>query len=76
MIGKIQQMPLREVWRHEALDFTIWLESNIDMLGEAIGIELSNVEREQKAGSFSVDLVAEDEFGNLRSGVYPVVPGP
>jgi hypothetical protein len=27
MIGKLQRVPLREVWRHEALDFS-WLEDN------------------------------------------------
>lgn len=64
MIGKIEQVPLREVWKHEALDFTRWLEENIDVLSEKIGITLQNVERERNAGDFSVDLVAEDGNGN------------
>lgn len=64
MIGKIQRVPLREVWRHEALDFTVWLEDNVDVLNEAIDLTLSNPEREQSAGAFSVDLVAEDDAGN------------
>ena len=61
MIGKIQRVPLREVWRHEAHDFTTWLEENIDVLNDALNLNLDNVEREQAAGSFSVDLLAEDE---------------
>ena len=65
MIGKLQRVPLREVWKHEALDFTRWLEDNYDVLNEVLDITLSNVEREQTAGSFSVDLVTEDESGNL-----------
>ena len=63
MIGKIERVKLREVWRHEAQDFTTWLEENIDILGEILNLKLSSVEREKNAGSFSVDLVAEDENG-------------
>jgi hypothetical protein len=62
-IGKIERVPLREVWRHEAHNLTTWLEENIDVLNDVLDLTLSNVEREQAAGSFSVDLVAEDESG-------------
>lgn len=62
-IGKLQRVPLRDVWRHEAYDFTRWLQDNIDVLNEALGLELINVNREQAAGAFSIDLVAEDEVG-------------
>jgi len=64
MIGKIERLPLREVWKHEALDFTQWLQDNIDILNEVLDLNLANAEREQSAGSFSVDIVAEDESGN------------
>lgn len=64
MIGRLERVPLREVWRHEALDFTSWLEKNLDVLNEALDITLSGAEREQTAGTFSVDLVAEDSSGN------------
>src|SRR5215217_1227141 len=63
-IGKIERVPLRQVWAHEALDFTTWLEHNTDVLSEALGVSIENVERERAAGSFSVDLVGEDQFGN------------
>jgi hypothetical protein len=65
MIGKIQRVPLREVWKHEALDLTKWLQDNIDVLNDALDISLSNAEREQSAGDFNVDLVAEEEDGSL-----------
>ena len=64
MIGRLRRVSLREVWPHEALDFTPWLEENIDVLNNAIDLSLSIVEREQAAGDFSVDLVAEDESGD------------
>ncbi|MDP1700622.1 MAG: DUF4268 domain-containing protein [Aestuariivirga sp.] len=62
-IGKLERVALREVWKHEAYDFTQWLQDNIDVLNEALNITLVNVDREQAAGSFSIDLVAEDEGG-------------
>lgn len=64
MISKLERVKLREVWKNEASDFTRWLEENIDILNEVLDITLSNPEREQAAGSFSVDLVAEDQSGN------------
>ena len=65
-IGKLRRVPLREVWPHEAHDFTVWLEQNVEVLNEVLDITLVNVEREKKTQSaFSVDLVAEDEDGGV-----------
>lgn len=62
-IARLERVPLREVWKHEAHDFTQWLETNIEVLNEALNLDLVNVDREQAAGMFSVDLVAEDSGG-------------
>ena len=64
MVGKIEKVPLREIWKHEAIDFTTWLQGNLDVLNNELDINLENAEREQSAGSFNVDLVAEDDNGN------------
>jgi len=64
LIGKIERVPLRDVWKHEALDLTTWLQDNIDVLNDALDLNLSNPEREQSAGSFNIDIVAEDDAGN------------
>lgn len=64
MIGKLERIPLREVWKHEAYDFTTYLQDNIDILNDVIDLSLSSAEREQGAGSLSVDIIAEDEAGN------------
>ncbi len=64
MIEKIQRVPLRDIWKHEATQFTVWLQENIDVVNEVVGFDLVNVEREQPAGKFNVDLVAEDDLGN------------
>jgi len=60
-IGRIERVKLREVWPHEALDFTTWLADNIDVLSDAIGLGLTTVDREQPAGAFKVDIIAENE---------------
>lgn len=63
-IGKIERIPLRNVWKHEARDFNRWIRENIDVLNDVIDLNLLNPECEHSAGAFSVDLVAEDEGGN------------
>ena len=65
MIERIQRVHLRKVWRHEAHDFTVWLEENIDVLNEVLGFQVSGAEREQSTGNFNVDIKAEDESGDV-----------
>jgi len=65
IIGKLKKVPLREIWRNEARDFTTWLAENIETLGEEIGIPLSVMSREKAVGSFSLDLIAEDSDGQI-----------
>ena len=48
MIGKIEKVPLREIWKHETHDFTKWLQDNIDVLSDVINLPLTNFEREKK----------------------------
>jgi hypothetical protein len=62
-IGRLERVALREVWPYEALDFTRWLEENADSLADVLDFTPTNIERERAAGSFSVDLVAEDDDG-------------
>jgi Domain of unknown function (DUF4268) len=68
VVGKLVRVPLREVWPHEAYDFTQWLQENIEVLGEALDIDFHNVDREQAIGSFNIDLV-----GKLQSGGTVVI---
>ncbi len=53
------------MWKHEAYDFTTWLEENFELLNEITELNLTSVEREKSAGKFSVDLVGEDSENNL-----------
>lgn len=63
-VSRLKRVSLREIWSNEEGDFTPWMENNLDILGEALGIELSVVEREKKAGTFEADLLAEDSDSN------------
>lgn len=62
-LAKLQKVELREVWRHEALDFTNWLAQpeNLELLSEEIGIDISLIQTEASVGSFNVDILAEEE---------------
>ena len=62
-IGTIERLPIRDVWRHEAHHFTTWLVENLDVLSDALDLDLTNGNREQAAGDFSVDIVAENAAG-------------
>jgi Domain of unknown function (DUF4268) len=62
-VGRLQRVALREVWKHEAKDFTQWLQNNLEVLNESLDLNLLGANRERSAGDFSVDLVAEDEDG-------------
>lgn len=61
-LDHLKEVELRKVWPHEALDFTKWLSSpaNLNMLGEAVGVELELIETESSVGSFNVDIYAQE----------------
>ncbi len=61
-LGRIEQVDLREIWKHEATNFTKWLAKpeNLDLLSEEIDIELSLIDTEYNVGRFNVDIFAEE----------------
>lgn len=62
-LSKLERVPLREAWRHEASDFTPWLAEpeNLQLLAEAIGLsELEPVATEHLVGDFKLDLLCTD----------------
>lgn len=61
-LGTLEKIELREVWRHEALDFTRWLakKENIALLSKAVGIDLEVVETEFGIGRHKLDIFARE----------------
>ena len=62
-LSKLEKVDLREVWKHEALDFTNWLAKpeNLELLSDEIGIDISLIQTEASVGNFNVDILAEEE---------------
>ncbi|TGM60813.1 DUF4268 domain-containing protein [Leptospira vanthielii] len=66
ILGKLEKVELREVWKNESSDFTPWLanEENISILGETIGIEMEVEAREKEVGPFKADILCKNTLDN------------
>lgn len=68
-LAQLEPVDIRSCWQNEEYDFTPWLaqESNIQILAEALGIDLEVEDTEVSIGSFKADIVArEAEVGDGR----------
>lgn len=66
-IGKMIEVDVRELWRHEQYDFSKWLskEENIEYLNDILGLTLVSVDNEVYVGPYRCDLVAKDETSGI-----------
>lgn len=66
-IGKLTEVEVRKLWKHEQLDFSNWLakEENIEYISEIIGLTLVDVEKEVYVGPYRCDIVAKDETSGI-----------
>ena len=62
MLGRLEKVELRDVWKHEAYDFSTWVskEENINLLSDTVKMDIEVIETEASVGSFSVDILAKD----------------
>jgi hypothetical protein len=60
-IGKLNFVNPRELWEHEAADFTPWLSDNLDELSKSLGMDLEILNSEEQVGSFFCDVYARDK---------------
>ncbi len=61
MLGKLEKIDLREYWKGESSDFTPWLaQIFLELLGDAIGLDLELQGEEQSVGPFRADILCKD----------------
>lgn len=59
-VASLEEVPLRDVWRDEARDFTPWLAAHPDHLSKALQMDLELEGHEVAVGPFSADVVFRD----------------
>ena len=62
ILSRLVEVDLKDYWKHEERDFTPWLseEENIALLGEAIGMDLEVIGKEESVGSYRADILCKD----------------
>ncbi|MBR3172444.1 DUF4268 domain-containing protein [Candidatus Saccharibacteria bacterium] len=65
-IGKLKEIDVRNLWKHEQRDFSAWLakENNLEYLNDILGLTLTDINTEEYVGPFRCDIVAKDETTN------------
>jgi hypothetical protein len=66
-IGKLTEVDVRELWKHEQYDFSNWLAKteNLEYLNDIIGLTLTDVDKEVYVGPYRCDIVAKDETSGI-----------
>lgn len=59
-LSRLKVIPVRDVWKHEAHDFTQWMLDNADVLSDVLGMELELTAAEHPVGGFSLDLIGRE----------------
>lgn len=67
-IGKLKEVDIRELWKHEQYDFSEWLskKENIENLNEILGLTLVDISKETYVGAYRCDLFAKDETTGIK----------
>lgn len=67
-IGKLEEVDIRELWKHEQYDFSEWLskKENIENLNDILGLTLVDISKETYVGSYRCDLFAKDETTGMK----------
>lgn len=67
-IGKLKEIDIRELWKHEQYDFSEWLskKENIENLNDILGLTLVDISKETYVGTYRCDLFAKDETTGIK----------
>jgi hypothetical protein len=70
-LGKLVKVNVRDIWEHEARDFSSWLvkDENLALLSEEIGLDIEPIGTEESSGRFRVDILAKE----ANSGDYVII---
>lgn len=68
-LGRISEVSIKEIWPHEAHNFTVWLtdEGGLEILGDVLELDLELVQREASVGSYRLDVLAKEKGPRGRS---------
>jgi hypothetical protein len=66
VLGRLEKVELRDIWKTEAQDFTPWLagEENLALLSDTLGIDLELEAVEQNVGPFRADILCKDTLSD------------
>ena len=61
-LGQISEVPIQQIWPNEAQHFTVWLAApeNLQLLGNALELQLELVEKEAQVGQYRLDILAKE----------------
>src|SRR5262245_53051735 len=61
-LGRLKRVALRDVWISESSGFTPWLArpDNLQLLADALGLELELEAQEKNVGPFRADILCKD----------------
>ena len=62
--ARFRRVDLRDIWPHEARDFTPWLAENLVFLAEALNVKLELEATEKRVGDFRADIVCRNRVDN------------
>lgn len=67
-IGKLKEVDIRNLWKHEQYDFSEWLSQseNIKLLDDVLGLTLTDITKEAYVGSYRCDIFAKDESSGIK----------
>lgn len=63
-LGKLKEVNVRDIWKHEQFDFSKWLAipENIRELGDILNLSLTDVATEKFVGAYRCDILCKDEI--------------
>lgn len=59
-LGTIEPVDIRSLWREDSVEFARWLSENLQLLGEALHLDLELVRLQPPAGWFPLSILAKE----------------